>query len=352
MLGQITSKSDFNLRDLKGGNISLYVNVMADDMETMGFWLRFMIDICLDVMREDRRRLGWDKRTVFFIDEFPTLGKMKSLVNGMQELRQFEVSIIILCQNLSQLKYSYKELFEAIYSACSFIQLFSCDDLDGQKHHSELLGRITEEVTSYSESKGNSFTKGRTSGGGISSGAGYSQGGNTSSNSGNYNVTTGNNYSMTINQGETKNWGNSRSEGKSETNSVSTQYISRLLYTLNELKNIAFDEQIIITKSRYSKRNLHIKKALHYKHEQWQIFKPFYENEEELLIKENYLSAVEEYTFINNEKQLHIKYDLKENKTYYNTEHPLYKKPNDPEQASQIQSASPEHAPVPVLDHS
>ena len=321
-LGLITSKSDFDIKDIKGGKISLYVNVSADDLKTMGFWLRFMIELCFDICRNDRRKLPLDDKTVFFIDEFPSLGRIDSVVDSMQQLRQFGVSIIILCQAMSQLKGTYPKSYMTIESACAFIQVFGCEDEEGKDHLSKKTGFTTTRGLNPSESHGTtentSSSIGESSSVNHSSGKNSSSGSSSSINGSTYSSTSG--YSEGISVGNSSNSSRGKSQGTSKTITNNYLVVKRPLKTPNELQNIKKDEQIILISSNYCKRPLEIKKVRFYETPAWQTFRPVFINydEDDYRIKKQYVKGIEIYDMREDQEKLlqRVEFEIPENPEY------------------------------------
>ena len=255
----ITSKSDFSIKDIKEkANISLYINVLGSELREKGFFLRFILELCLDACEWSDNHDDLDKRTFFFIDEFPSLGRMERVTKGMNELRKREVSIILFVQNLPQLQEHYPKEYLSIESACTFKLIFGTRDYVTAIHVSKDIGNATEiikyETTSSSTTKSKSTGKARGQNHGTST-----PGMNLFDPSRPPTNTEG--FSEGINETETT----STSENISEQQIIKP----RPLKTADEIKRIPSNRMIIDLETRYCERPIYGYKAVYYEDPEW-----------------------------------------------------------------------------------
>ena len=80
------------------------------------------------------------------LDEFPALGRMDRIANGLAELRKYKVWLWPIIQDLSQLKTLYDKSWATFLSNASLKQWFGTADLEPARYVSESCGDETVEV--------------------------------------------------------------------------------------------------------------------------------------------------------------------------------------------------------------
>lgn len=94
---------------------------------------------------------------LFLLDEFPALGKITSVVNGVATLRSRKITIAIIIQDISQLDEIYgRDSRNTIVGNCSYKAILSVEDGDTQEYFSKMIG--TYDKKQKSESKGYGFS--------------------------------------------------------------------------------------------------------------------------------------------------------------------------------------------------
>lgn len=147
------SKSDFSLRDLvkKGG--SVYIVTPPDQMKEYRNWLRVIIQTCISAKIE----LGVNQTTqptLFMLDEFPLLGRMKEIEESAGYLRGYNCKLVCAIQNIGQVKILYQGNWETFLGNAGAIIGFSVNDLESEKYMSDRMGKIMAWETSYSINQG------------------------------------------------------------------------------------------------------------------------------------------------------------------------------------------------------
>jgi type IV secretory pathway TraG/TraD family ATPase VirD4 len=99
------SGSDFNWVDLANEKTAIFICLPADSGESHYRALRLLTLTAFHALRrrtDDRLRKVW-----FLLDEFAQMGKMTSFVKDIAELREYNVSMWLVLQNLAQIKSLY-----------------------------------------------------------------------------------------------------------------------------------------------------------------------------------------------------------------------------------------------------
>lgn len=78
---------------------------------------------------------------LFLLDEFPRLGKITTMLDGLATLRSKKITICIVIQNVAQLDVIYGENErKVIIGTCAYKAVLSADDPDTQEYFSRLAG--------------------------------------------------------------------------------------------------------------------------------------------------------------------------------------------------------------------
>ncbi|MGB6228960.1 MAG: type IV secretory system conjugative DNA transfer family protein [Litorimonas sp.] len=152
MHSQVASSS-FSMKDLKRGDVSLYLAVLAGAGSTYRGWLRMLFDGAFDAM-QDRDIPKPDTPTLFLMDEFPLLGRMERIKRAAGEAAKFGVKLMICTQDLTQLKEIYGDGWETFMGNSGLSIFFANNDLTTQKYLSEKLGE--ELYSKFSVTSGSS----------------------------------------------------------------------------------------------------------------------------------------------------------------------------------------------------
>lgn len=139
-------KPGIDFRTLKDRPTTVYVVLPAERMRTHRNWLRLVIVSALKALY----RPG-GLRTLFLIDEMPTLGHLGPLEDAFGLVRGYNVQIAGICQDLNQLKALYKERWESFLANAGVVQGFAPNDLTTADWMSRRAGQTTMIAASTSE---------------------------------------------------------------------------------------------------------------------------------------------------------------------------------------------------------
>tara|TARA_B100001123_G_scaffold170904_1_gene196700 strand:+ start:387 stop:2282 length:1896 start_codon:yes stop_codon:yes gene_type:complete len=145
-MASVLARTDFDLTDLKTQPTTVYLCLPAARLGTHNRWLRLMIGLALEAMERERRKP--EHPVVFLLDEFATLGHMRSIENAVGQIRGFGVKLWVVLQDLNQLKALYRERWETFLGNAGTIQFFGINDQFTAQYVSRVLGEQTIMVTS------------------------------------------------------------------------------------------------------------------------------------------------------------------------------------------------------------
>lgn len=135
----VTERSDFRLSDLATGQVSIYLVLPGMRMGTHYRWLRLVIQLALAAMERNRVPRG-ELPVWFVLEEFPSLGHMRSIETAAGLMAGFGVKLWSVLQDLTQLKTHYPKSWETFLGNAGIIQAFGNADLTTTEHLSKLLG--------------------------------------------------------------------------------------------------------------------------------------------------------------------------------------------------------------------
>ena len=133
LINDATSKSDFDVRNFRKEKSTLYIALQSNEVcrlrPVMNFLYQHFIDLLTNCTHEDAQNDG----IRFFLDDFPTLGKMPFLQTMMSYLRGFNIGLFLITSNFSQLESVYKEDTMGIINNTKFrisLGLNDCETAD------------------------------------------------------------------------------------------------------------------------------------------------------------------------------------------------------------------------------
>jgi type IV secretion system protein VirD4 len=136
---RITERSDFDLADLRDGNMSIFLVLPGMRIGTHYRWLRLFIQQALNAV--ERRPVPRGDLPVWFVlEEFPALGHMRSLETAAGLMAGFGVKLWSVLQDLTQLQTHYPKSWETFLGNAGVIQAFGNADVTTTEHLSKMLG--------------------------------------------------------------------------------------------------------------------------------------------------------------------------------------------------------------------
>jgi type IV secretion system protein VirD4 len=158
VLAMSVSASDFSLREItrtKDQPITLYLCFEPDERDRLGAHLRIVVSQLAGAIleRDASRRWPWRERILLLLDEFPVLGAIREIEQGLAYFRGYGASFLVVVQYLGQLIQSFGRE-EAVSPNCAVQVAFAPTDLATAERLSNLSGRQTIEIDQVSRSSG------------------------------------------------------------------------------------------------------------------------------------------------------------------------------------------------------
>lgn len=135
----ISDHSDFDMADLKNGNITIYLVLPGLRMGTHFRWLRLMVQMALGALERHPVPRG-ETPVLFLLEEFATLGHMRSIETAAGLMRGMGVKLWTVLQDMTQLQQHYQKSWETFLGNAGVIQCFGLQDLTTTEHLSKMLG--------------------------------------------------------------------------------------------------------------------------------------------------------------------------------------------------------------------
>lgn len=157
LVAAITSKDDFDLRDVRKKKMSIYIGILPNDIakfsRLINLFFSQLISENTAELPEDNPALKY--QCLLLIDEFAALGKVDIIESGVAYIAGYNIRILSIFQNMSQLNRLY-----TVDGARSLSTNFECqiifpprDNKDAQEY-SEIIGYETYKSTSFNRTKG------------------------------------------------------------------------------------------------------------------------------------------------------------------------------------------------------
>jgi len=142
-MGKILGQSDFDLSDLKGGRMTVYVVLPPDMLEEHTRFMRLFVNLSLRALSRGKRAKN---PVLFVLDEFYALGKMSLVEKAAGLMAGYNVKLWPIVQNLGQLKELYPNNWEAFFSNAGAVQVFAVNDQTTEDYLVRMLGKTAEDI--------------------------------------------------------------------------------------------------------------------------------------------------------------------------------------------------------------
>ena len=138
-------------------------NIVPDDLEygydiyiqipehLLNQWKNLLTLIVNQFLTRFEQRIELNPRPILFLlDEFPRLGKVSAMLDGLATLRSKKITICLIIQSLAQLDliYGVNER-KVIADTCAYKSILSATDAETQEYFSRLVGTYDKEVTQH-----------------------------------------------------------------------------------------------------------------------------------------------------------------------------------------------------------
>jgi len=157
VMSEFVRISNFDMRELKRDDVSIYIVLPAGLGESYKPWIRLLFNAAFDAA-QDLSIAKPKHSTLFVMDEFPLMGKMERIKRAAGEAAKFGVKLFIIAQDISQLKEHYGVAWETFIANSGVLIMFANNDMTSQKYISERLGKEKVKKTSLTSGGGTSST--------------------------------------------------------------------------------------------------------------------------------------------------------------------------------------------------
>jgi type IV secretion system protein VirD4 len=134
----LSRENNITPEDLEFGN-DVYINIPEHLLRQ---WKSLMTLIVNQFLTHFEQRSEEDVQPILFLlDEFPRLGKVNSMMDGLATLRSKKVTICLIIQSLEQLDTIYgRNERKVIADTCAYKAVLGASDTDTQEYFSRLAG--------------------------------------------------------------------------------------------------------------------------------------------------------------------------------------------------------------------
>ncbi|CAM5186653.1 Protein VirD4 [Oligella ureolytica] len=157
VVAAVTSDDDFDLRDVRKKKMTIYVGINPNDFDKfkrlINLFFSQLISVNTEELPEDNAELKY--QCLLLIDEFGAMGKVDVIQSGVAYIAGYNLRLLLIFQNLSQLNELY-----TVDGARTLSTNFDCqiiypprDNKDAQEY-SEMIGYETVKSSSFNKSRG------------------------------------------------------------------------------------------------------------------------------------------------------------------------------------------------------
>ena len=146
-----TSKSDFNIKDMRRKRMSIYLGIPERDMDRLRPLVNLFIQQVGKALTEKLPGKDEPHKVLFILDELCNLGKMETIKKGISFFAGYNIHCMAIIQNLAQGYEIYgRDGFDAFISNTDYKICYFQNDPLGAEFVSKLLGDRTELARSKS----------------------------------------------------------------------------------------------------------------------------------------------------------------------------------------------------------
>ena len=145
------SRSDFDMNKIKQERMSIYLVIPPNKLASNTRFVRGFIGLALNAVTSSHHKPEY--KTLFLLDEFSQLGRMQSIEEAISLVRGYGAVFWLIIQDLSQLKFAYKEKWQT-FLANTAKQFFGTADYETAKYISDMMGQETINFETSSSSEG------------------------------------------------------------------------------------------------------------------------------------------------------------------------------------------------------
>ena len=147
LVSALSKKNVITPADLEYSN-DIYIQIPE---HLLNQWKNLLTLIVNQFLTFFERREETNARPILFLlDEFPRLGKIPAIMNGLATLRSKKISICLIIQSLAQLDVIYGVNERKVISdTCAYKAILNATDADTQEYFSRLVGTYDKPMTGF-----------------------------------------------------------------------------------------------------------------------------------------------------------------------------------------------------------
>jgi type IV secretion system protein VirD4 len=142
----LSLKSDFSLKDLKRGTLSVFLCLPARYMDTHERWLRVIVNLAIGALEprghEDEAARKKATPVLLLLEEFPVLRHMEKLETAAGQLAGSGVKLWVIVQNFGQLERYYEKGWETFIANAGAVTAFANMDMTTLDYLRKKLGNV------------------------------------------------------------------------------------------------------------------------------------------------------------------------------------------------------------------
>ncbi len=146
-LAAATQGSTFRLEELRDEVATLYIIVPPEHLSTYKGVLRVVLGLALSTMTRQEPRQHSQPPLTFIFDEFPSLGYMQPIVDGMAYLAGYGCRLWLFAQDLGQIRETYGDKATSLLANCGARSFFGVADYETAEYVSKMVGQKTHLVS-------------------------------------------------------------------------------------------------------------------------------------------------------------------------------------------------------------
>ena len=151
LISALSKKNNIKPDDLEFGN-DIYIQIPEHLLRQWKNLLTLIVNQFLTHF--EQREEATARPILFLLDEFPRLGKVSAMLDGLATLRSKKITICLIIQSLAQLDTIYGQNERKVISdTCAYKAILGATDADTQEYFSRLVGTYDKQVTSHGENR-------------------------------------------------------------------------------------------------------------------------------------------------------------------------------------------------------
>lgn len=154
LIDAATSKSDFDIRNLRKNKMTIYIGITNDNIVRLSALLSVFYQQTADVLTRKLPQKDESHGVLFLMDEFSSLRRMESFHKNIGLFREYRLRIAIIIQELSQLYDTYGRDGAKVFLNAKARIAFTQNDLETCEYLEKLLGNRTIKIKNISRRSG------------------------------------------------------------------------------------------------------------------------------------------------------------------------------------------------------